>query len=58
MHPIPRAVRLAPVRRRLDGLQMRAFLEAIGDVASAKARPGPEAARSQDFLFGDDGLPG
>lgn len=37
---------------------MRAFLEAIGEVASAKANAGPEAARSQDFLFGDDGLPG
>lgn len=52
------AVRLTPVRRPLDRLQMRAFLEAIGEVASAKATSGPEAARSQDFLFGDDGLPG
>ncbi len=54
-HP---AVRLTPVRRPLDGLQMHAFLAAIGEVASAKATPGPDAARSQDFLFGEDGLPG
>ena len=50
------AVRLAPIRRPLAEPQMRAFLEAIGQVASAKASAGPDAARSQDFLFGDDGL--
>ncbi len=52
------AVRLVPVRKRLDGAQKRALLEALGATASAKASAGPDAARSQDFLYGDDGLPG
>lgn len=54
-HP---AVRLAPVRATADRRNLRAFLEDLGAKASAKATPGPDAARSQDFLYGDDGLPG
>jgi hypothetical protein len=29
----------------------------VRDSAAAKATAGPSAARSQDFLYGDDGLP-
>jgi len=33
------------------------LLEAVRTSAAAKAATGPSAARSQDFLYGDDGLP-
>jgi hypothetical protein len=32
-------------------------MEAARASAAARATAGPEAARSQDFLYGDDGLP-
>jgi prevent-host-death family protein len=50
-------VRLSPVRSKLRKGMRRAVLEAIQASASAKALPGPDAARSQDFLYDDDGLP-
>jgi prevent-host-death family protein len=53
-HP---AVRLVPVkRRRLSPEQRMALLEELR-AAGAKATPGPSAARSQDFLYDEDGLP-
>jgi prevent-host-death family protein len=51
-HP---AVRLVPVRRPRNPKALRALIEEIQ--ASAKPTPGPCAARSQDFLYHDDGLP-
>lgn len=51
------AVRLTPVPRRPTAAQKRAFLEKIRD-AAPKDYTGPCAARSQDFLYDDDGLPG
>jgi prevent-host-death family protein len=54
-HP---AVRLVPVREATDRHARRALLEAARASAAAKATAGPSAARSQDFLYGDDGLPG
>ena len=53
-HP---AVRLVPVRTALDPQSRRAILEAARAAGSAKAKAGPKAARSQDFLYGKDGLP-
>ena len=51
------AVRLVPaVRRRPSAAERRAVLEAIRD-AAPKDYSGPSAARSQDFLYDDDGLP-
>jgi len=50
------AVRLVPVRTMPDRKSRRALLDAVR--ASATAAAGPSAARSQDFLYGDDGLPG
>lgn len=35
----------------------RALMEKVRAAASAKTLPGPDAARSQDFLYGDDGMP-
>jgi prevent-host-death family protein len=52
------AVRLVPVRPARDGTSRRALLEAARRSGAAKAKAGPAAARSQDFLYGDDGLPG
>jgi prevent-host-death family protein len=51
------AVRLVPVKAASDRKSRRALLEAVRTAASAKAAAGPSAARSQDFLYGDDGLP-
>jgi len=51
------AVRLVPVRAAPDRKSRRALLEVVRISAAAKAAEGPTAARSQDFLYGDDGLP-
>jgi prevent-host-death family protein len=51
------AVRLVPVAPMVDRSARRALLEEVRASASAKATPGPSAARSQDFLYGPDGLP-
>ena len=53
-HP---AVRLVAVkRRRLSPQERMALLEELR-AASVNATRGPSAARSQDFLYDDDGLP-
>jgi prevent-host-death family protein len=51
------AVRLVPVTAVPDRTRRRALLEAARKSGAAKASAGPNAARSQDFLYGDDGLP-
>jgi prevent-host-death family protein len=54
-HP---AVRLVAVkRRRLSPEERRALLEELQRAAAGKVTPGPSAARSQDFLYDEDGLP-
>jgi prevent-host-death family protein len=53
-HP---AVRLVPVKKALDREARSALLEELRCSGAAKATPGPSAARSQDFLYDDDGLP-
>ena len=52
-HP---AVRLVPVKKPVDRKARRALLEELR-AASVNATPGPSAARSQDFLYDEDGLP-
>lgn len=52
------AVRLVPMTPISDRKARRTLLEAARTSGAAKATPGPGAARSQDFLYGDDGLPG
>ena len=50
------AVRLVPVKKPVDRAARRALLEELRK-ASVNATPGPSAARSQDFLYDEDGLP-
>ena len=52
------AVRLVPVNAVSQPQARRRILEAARTTGSAKASAGATAARSQDFLYGDDGLPG
>ena len=51
-HP---AVRLVPVRAIPDSEKRRELLEALR--GSARAPVGTSAARSQDFLYDENGLP-
>jgi prevent-host-death family protein len=51
------AVRLVPIRPVPDARARRKLLEAVRKSGKARATEGPDAARSQDFLYGDDGLP-
>jgi len=50
-------VRLAPVRRPTDPRARRAVLDAARARAARKAVQGPDGARSQDFLYDEQGLP-
>jgi prevent-host-death family protein len=52
------AVRLVPVMAVLDRRDRRTLLEEVRARGSARATTGPDAARSQDFLYGDDGRTG
>lgn len=54
-HP---AVRLMPVKERVDRTSRRKLLEAVRAAAAGKALPGADAACSQDFLYDEQGLPG
>jgi len=49
--------RLTPIRAVPDRAARRALLESVRAAAAAKAAAGPSAARSQDFLYGDNGMP-
>jgi len=51
------SVRLVPVRTLPDRASRKVLLDAVRRAGAIKATPGPSAARSQDFLYGDDGLP-
>jgi len=44
-------------KKHLDAAARKQLLEEISAAGSAKASPGPSAARSQDFLYDEDGLP-
>ncbi|EXS69464.1 type II toxin-antitoxin system Phd/YefM family antitoxin [Sphingobium sp. Ant17] len=52
------SVRLVPVNMPTDSASRRVLLEEVRLAATAKTTTGPNAARSQDFLYGDDGMPG
>jgi prevent-host-death family protein len=54
-HP---AARLVPVKPAPDRKSRHALLESVRTSAAAKVVTGPSAARSQDFLYSGDGLPG
>jgi prevent-host-death family protein len=53
-HP---SVRLVPIRTVPDRKTRRALLETARSSGALRVTPGPSAARSQDFLYGADGLP-
>lgn len=50
-------VRLTAVKGVSSRESRRALLQAVRAAAVGKAVPGPDAAHSQDFLYGEDGLP-
>jgi prevent-host-death family protein len=50
-------VQLVPVQRQHDRSTRRKILETARAAGVAKAVKGADAARSQDFLYGPDGLP-
>lgn len=55
------AVRLTPIERPsppTDPAERLRILKEISARGRAKATPGVSAARSQDFLYDNDGLPG
>lgn len=51
------AVRLVPIAAVPDLRTRRKLLEALRTAGAEHATQGPSAAMSQDFLYGDDGLP-
>ena len=51
-------VQLVPVKRRLTPQEKGVIIDRIVAQARGKIRPGPSAARSQDFLYDENGLPG
>ena len=53
-HDVARIVTVAP---RPGRAERRAVMERVRLRGAARAQPGPSAARSQDFLYDEDGLP-
>ena len=51
------AVRLMPIKAKLTPEEKRKILEDFRKSIKGKATPGPDAAHSADFLYGDDGMP-
>lgn len=51
------AVRLVPARPVVDAASRKALLATVRASAASNALAGPSAARSQDFLYDEDGLP-
>lgn len=54
-HPV---VQFSPIKPPVDMERRRQALEQVMASGAGKALPGPSAARSQDFLYDEDGLPG
>lgn len=50
-------VRLVAMHTKPSAADKAKLIAAIRARAALKAAPGPSAARSQDFLYDDDGLP-
>lgn len=51
------AVRLMAVKKPHDPVARQKLFDKVQCLAAETMTPGPSAARSQDFLYGDDGLP-
>ena len=52
------AARIVPERPQRDDERLQRTFDEIREAARRNPSPGPCAARSQDFLYDDDGLPG
>jgi prevent-host-death family protein len=52
------AVRLVPIRAVVNAASRKALIASVRASAAEKAGNGPDAARSQDFPYDEDGLPG
>ena len=52
------AVRLTAITPVPDRAARRAIMERVSREGAERATPGASAARSQDFLYDEDGLPG
>ena len=50
-------VRIVPVAPVTTAAARKKVLETVRRAVAGKSRPGTVAARSQDYLYGDDGLP-
>ncbi len=50
-------VRLMPVSRKMSREEKRAFWDELRRSSAGKATPGPDAARSQDYLYDEFGVP-
>lgn len=50
-------VKLVPVAARTTAAGRKAVLDAVRAAGRAAAAQGPDAARSQDFLYDEEGLP-
>jgi prevent-host-death family protein len=51
------AVRLVPVKTKPTREEKTRILEAFRKSIKGMATPGPDAAHSADYLYGEDGLP-
>lgn len=51
------AVRLVPLRSATEPTARRKLIDDVRAAARGRASSGPGAARSQDFLYGEQGLP-
>lgn len=49
--------RLVPTRPAADAASRRHLLDSVRASGTAEATTGPDAARSQDFLYDENGLP-
>lgn len=49
--------RIEPAKPPVDKARRAAVLDRIGEAARRTRTPGPGAARSQDFLYDENGLP-
>jgi len=52
-----RIARLIPENSTPSKTERRALIERLQKSVAGKITPGPDAARSQDFLYDEDGLP-
>ena len=57
-HHRPEVARIVGMRKRPSALPCREVIETVRRQAARKARQGPPAVQSQDFLYKGDVLPG